>query len=65
VTFAELTPRKREVADLYCRGLSERQVAKKLGVSFNTAHSHIHQLFKKLGIHSRAELAVLSMQEPS
>ena len=44
-----LTKRRREVATLACRGLSNRQIAKKLGVTVGTVKVHLHAIYEKLG----------------
>jgi DNA-binding NarL/FixJ family response regulator len=53
-----LTEREREVADLLAQGLSNRQIAKQLGVAQRTAESHIEHIFQKLGVTSRTQAAV-------
>jgi len=51
-----LTKRRRQVAALACYGLSNRQIAEKLGVTEGTVKIHLHAIYEKLDIHSRAEL---------
>lgn len=51
-----LSAREREVAVLIAKGLSSTQAASKLYVSRNTVETHRYRIFKKLAIHSRAEL---------
>lgn len=51
-----LSSREREVAVLIAKGLSSSQVAAKLYVSLNTIETHRYRIFRKLSIHSRAEL---------
>ena len=53
-----LTPREREVYQLVCRGLSNRQIAALLVISPATAKLHVQRVFNKLGVHSRRALAV-------
>ena len=36
-------------------GSSEREIAQELFVSFNTVHSHVKSIYRKLGVSSRAE----------
>ncbi len=52
-----LTPREREVALLVGRGLTNRQIAQELSISGNTANNHVAKILKKLGLHSRAQIA--------
>jgi DNA-binding NarL/FixJ family response regulator len=52
-----LTKRRRQVATLVSNGLSNRQIAKKLGLAEGTVKIHLHGIYEKLNIHSRTELA--------
>ncbi|WP_449372168.1 helix-turn-helix transcriptional regulator [Arthrobacter psychrolactophilus] len=51
-----LTPRELQVARQAIRGMSNRDIAKKIGVSVRTVEGHLYQVFAKLGITSRTEL---------
>ena len=50
-----LTPREIEVLAALRDGLSNKAVARRLGISPHTVKFHIESLFKKLGAASRAE----------
>ncbi|WP_329044553.1 helix-turn-helix transcriptional regulator [Amycolatopsis sp. NBC_01488] len=52
-----LTLREREVADLVARGASNRDVAGTLFVSPRTVELHLTNVYRKLAVDSRAELA--------
>jgi RNA polymerase sigma factor (sigma-70 family) len=54
--YATLSPREREIMVLVCSGLMNKQVAAKMGVSEVTVKVHRHNLMKKLGAKSLAEL---------
>lgn len=56
-----LTPREREVAALVAMGLSNKAIAAHDGVSFHTVKKHIFQIFMKLRIENRTQLALLMM----
>ena len=56
--FAELTRREREVLELIASGLSNLDIAAKLGLSTNTISNHISSIFSKLQVGSRAEAIV-------
>ena len=45
---AQLTPREYQVALLVARGLSNKEVARALGLSPGTIKVHVHNLFLKL-----------------
>ncbi len=51
-----LSPRIREVLALLMEGLSEKQVAGRLGISPHTVHDHVKRLHKHFGVSSRGEL---------
>ena len=51
-----LTPRELQVARHAIRGMSNRDIAGKIGVSVRTVEGHLYQVFAKLGITSRTEL---------
>jgi LuxR family maltose regulon positive regulatory protein len=48
-----LSERERAVLALLREGLSEREVAAELVVSFNTVHSHVKSIYRKLGVSTR------------
>jgi DNA-binding CsgD family transcriptional regulator len=52
-----LTDREREVAQLAARGLTSRKIAEDLYVSVRTVDNHLQQVYVKLGIKRRSELA--------
>jgi len=57
--WSQLTAREREVADFVGRALTNQQIASRLGRSPHTVNYHLRQIFQKLGITSRVELAAL------
>jgi DNA-binding NarL/FixJ family response regulator len=58
-----LTPREREIADLVADRLTNPQIAEKLFLSKKTVESHIRNLFVKLGVSSRVDIARLVERE--
>src|SRR5262245_9408543 len=57
--LATLTKRERQVFQLIGEGLSSMQIAHKLGRTPTTIEHHRGALAKKLGMHSRVEIAAL------
>lgn len=51
-----LTPRELEVLIELAAGHSSSYIAELLFISSNTARSHMKNIYKKLGVHSREEL---------
>jgi DNA-binding CsgD family transcriptional regulator len=52
-----LTPREREVADLIARGMTNRQIARQLGIAEWTAVNHVRHIMRKLECPSRIHVA--------
>ena len=53
-----LTARQTEVAALVAEGLTNRQIADRLGISERSAESHLERIRLRLGFSSRAQVAV-------
>lgn len=53
-----LTAREKEVLRLMAEGISSRDIASKLGISYTTVRTHIRSLGSKLGVHSKLEAIV-------
>jgi DNA-binding CsgD family transcriptional regulator len=54
---AALSPQQREVALLIASGKSNREIADDLGLSFNTASSHVKQVYARLEVNERSAVA--------
>jgi len=59
---AELTPREVEIISEIKAGNSNRQIALNLSISEETVKRHLSNIFDKLGVASRLELALLASQ---
>ena len=55
-TLDQLTPQELQVVAAVGEGVSNREVAARLFITPRTVAHHLHQVFGKLGISSRAEL---------
>jgi DNA-binding CsgD family transcriptional regulator len=53
-----LTARESEVLDLIRRGLTNEEIAQRLGISLDGAKYHVSQILSKLGVATREEAAV-------
>jgi len=58
-----LTPRESEVLRLIATGLSSRDIAQRLKVSFKTVIAHRYQLMRKLDLHNVASLVRYAVQK--
>jgi ATP/maltotriose-dependent transcriptional regulator MalT len=59
-----LSPRERDVYELIAQGRSNKEIARTLFISESTAKVHVRHIFEKLGVHTRAELAHRSLDDP-
>ncbi len=55
--WTALTDAERTIAEIVACGLSNREVGRRVYLSAHTVDSHLRQIFRKLGINSRVELA--------
>jgi pimeloyl-ACP methyl ester carboxylesterase/DNA-binding CsgD family transcriptional regulator len=58
--FESLSPRERETLSLLADGLSNSEIAERLGISEKTVRNHLSHLFDKLGVWSRAQAIVFA-----
>jgi DNA-binding NarL/FixJ family response regulator len=57
-----LTAREREVVALLADGLSNKRIARRLGISEHTAKFHVNRIMEKLGADTRTEAVVRAMR---
>lgn len=58
-----LAPREDEVASLVAEGMTNRQIAEKLGVAEHTVSNYLFRIYEKLGISSRVELVLYVLRQ--
>lgn len=51
-----ITKRQKEFIDLYCEGKTHGEIAAALSVGTSAVNGHRDRVYKRLGVHSRAEL---------
>ena len=54
--YETLTSEEREVLQLAAEGLTDDEIAKRLGISSPTAETHRTKLMQKLNLHTHADL---------
>jgi DNA-binding NarL/FixJ family response regulator len=59
---ASLTPREQVVLGHLARGLTNRQIAGRLGVSQHTVHRHVANIFTKLGLSTRSAAVAFALR---
>jgi DNA-binding CsgD family transcriptional regulator len=52
-----LPPRSADVAVRVCRGQTNKQIAREMGISDQTVKEHVANLCRRFGVHNRTELA--------
>lgn len=52
-----LTSRERQIGKLAATGLRNREIADRLGISVGTVKVHLHNVYRKLGVRGRVQLA--------
>ncbi|HXP52798.1 MAG TPA: response regulator transcription factor [Bacteroidia bacterium] len=58
-----LTKREEEIVRLVVQGLSNKQISKRLFISEKTVKNHLGNIFNKLGVSSRLNLAINRLGE--
>jgi len=58
----QLSPRELEVLNLAARGLTNKEIAYRLGISDRTTQFHMNSIFNKTGTNSRTEIVALAVQ---
>ena len=58
-----LTEREMEVLRLVAQGQTNRATANRLGISERTVHSHLMNIFAKLGVNTRTEAALSALRQ--
>jgi two-component system, NarL family, response regulator DegU len=57
-----LTDRQVEILTLLALGLSEKEVAFRLGISLRTARNHVANLYQRLGLHHRTDAVLVAVR---
>ncbi|MBE2317285.1 helix-turn-helix transcriptional regulator [Solirubrobacter sp. CPCC 204708] len=57
--LASLTPREAEVAQLVAGGSTNAEISRALYMSLPTVKTHVTQIYAKLGVRNRTQLAIL------
>jgi LuxR family maltose regulon positive regulatory protein len=63
VDGTELTKREMEILRMLPTRLSQREIGRRLFVSYNTVHSHIRSIFLKLGVSSRIDAVARAREQ--
>lgn len=56
--MARLTPRQQEIAKMLADGLTQRQIAHKLGIKDRSVYNHTQRMRERTGIYSTTAIAI-------
>ena len=59
IDWAALTDRQRDLVDLAAQGLSDKEIALRVGISHNTVGNHFNAIYARLGISKRSQLIAI------
>ena len=59
---AELSSRETEILALLSEGLANKEIAARLGISYDTVRAHLRNIYEKLHVRSRSEAAIKYLQ---
>jgi DNA-binding CsgD family transcriptional regulator len=58
-----LTPRERDVVAAILDGCTtDKELAERLGISLATVQTHLVNIYRKIGVHSRTEMVIQEMR---
>jgi DNA-binding NarL/FixJ family response regulator len=57
-SIVDLTPRELEVLELVRKGLANKQIARRLGISERTVKAHLTSVFSRIGVVDRTQAAL-------
>ena len=60
--LSELSEREQQVLDLLAQGLIYKEIAEKLGISYETVHTYIRRIYEKLQVRTRTEAVAKFLQ---
>ena len=58
----KLTPRELDMLEKLCEGLSNKEVARALGIQEPTVKLHMKTLYRKIGAHNRTQAALIAKE---
>jgi two-component system, NarL family, response regulator LiaR len=61
--LAELHPRELQVLNLAAKGVGNKEIANRLGISERTVQTHLVNIFRKLSVRSRTEAVLRALKE--
>lgn len=59
----ELTERQKEILHSVTRGLTNNQIAKQYGITYDGVKSHLNKIFRKLGVSGKTEAIAIALRK--
>jgi len=63
--WTALTTREREITQLVCEGLSDKEISRQLHLSDGAIRAHLHRTYQKLAIDNRTMLVMWALRDSS
>ena len=63
VQQSNLTDREKQILELLVKGYSYKEIAASINISVETLNTHVKNIYRKLNVHSRGELAQIRETE--
>lgn len=60
-----LPPRLTKIAALVIDGMTDKQIAQRVGLTFSTVRTYVRQIYRRMGVHSRVGLVHASRRGPA
>jgi DNA-binding NarL/FixJ family response regulator len=57
-----LTPREMEILELICAGASNKDISRRLGISYQTVKNHVTAILHKLGVKDRTQAVLYALK---
>src|SRR2546421_12235496 len=58
------SPRQSQILSLMAEGFSDKEIARKIGVSYPTVRTHIDRIFREYGLRNRTEAVAVWLSRP-
>ena len=58
-----LSPREMEILELICQGTSNKDIAQRLGISYQTVKNHVTAILHKLGVSDRTQAVLYALRQ--
>jgi DNA-binding NarL/FixJ family response regulator len=60
--FNPLSPREMEILQYITRGMSNKEIARRLGISHQTVKNHVTSILRKFGVEDRTQAVVYALK---